>query len=203
MSLQMNCLQETYKAHLFLLKTSCFIAILFSFFAAQSHAQDQSSPTIIVVVRHAEKAATEGTDPSLSEAGVKRAQELVRVAEDAGVSAIYTTQYKRSKETSKPLADTLKIPVFSLEINKENSIAYPTTLAKEVLAKHAGRTVMVIGHSNTVPLIVEAFGGKRPSAIDDATEFDRMFIVIVSKNAEIKTIKARYGHANATHSPKP
>ena len=168
--------------------------------AGAAHAQD--SPTVVVVIRHAEKVADGSNDPSLSEAGVKRAQELVELAEEAGVKAIYTTQYKRSQETARPLAARLSVPVTSVEINKENAGAYPAKLAKDVLSKHAGQVVLIIGHSNTVPAIVEALGGKRPAAIDDATEFDRVFVVVVPKSGGAKVIKTRYGQRKP-ETPKP
>lgn len=167
------------------------LSALLCVLGAAAHAQD--SPTVVIVIRHAEKAAEGGDDPGLSEAGQKRAQELVELAEEAGVAAAYTTQYKRSQDTAKPLAARLSIPVTPVEINRENAGAYPATLAKNVLAKHAGQVVLVIGHSNTVPALVEAFGGKRPAAIDDATEFDRVFVLVVPKSGGVKLIKTRYG----------
>ena len=158
---------------------------------AAAHAQD--SPTVVLVIRHAEKAVEPGDNPGLSEAGQKRAQELVELAEEAGVTAIYTTQFKRAQDTAKPLAARLSIPVTPVEVNRENAGTYPAMLAKSVLAKHAGQVVLVIGHSNTVPAIVEAFGGKRPAAIDDATEFDRVFVLVVPKSGPVKLVKTRYG----------
>lgn len=163
---------------------------------AAAHAQD--APTVVIVVRHAEKAADGGDDPGLSEAGLKRAQELVELAEEAGVNAVYTTQFKRSQDTAKPLAARLSVPVTPVEINRENAAGYPAKLAKDVLAKHAGQTVLVIGHSNTVPAIVEAFGAKRPAAIDDATEFDRVFVLVVPKSGPVKLVKTRYGQPRKT-----
>ena len=62
-----------------------------------------------------------------------------------------------------------------------------------MLSKHAGQVVLIIGHSNTVPAIVEALGGKRPAAIDDATEFDRVFVLVVPKTGGVKVVKTRYG----------
>ncbi len=180
-------------------KLASLLALLLALTGA-AHAQD--SPTVVVVIRHAEKVADGSNDPSLSEAGVKRAQELVELAEESGVKAIYTTQYKRSQETARPLAARLSVPVTSVEINKENAGAYPAKLAKEVLSKHAGQVVLIIGHSNTVPAIVEALGGKRPAAIDDATEFDRVFVVVVPKSGAAKVIKTRYGQRKP-ETPKP
>jgi broad specificity phosphatase PhoE len=173
---------------------------LFVVLAGAAYAQDL--PTVVVVVRHAEKAADGGNDPSLSDAGVKRAQELVELAEEAGVTAIYTTQYKRAMETARPLSARLSVPVSAVEINRENAGTYTSKLAKDVLAKHAGQVILIIGHSNTVPEIVEALGGKRPAAIDDATEFDRVFVVIVPKSGGAKVIKTRYGQRKP-ETPKP
>jgi hypothetical protein len=68
-------------------------------------------------------------------------------------------------------------------------------VAKEILAKHAGKTVLVIGHTNTVPQMVEALGGKLPPAIDDAAEFDRLFVVIVPKKGAVKVVRGRYGES--------
>jgi broad specificity phosphatase PhoE len=155
----------------------------------------QGAPTVVLVVRHAEKVADGSADPELSEAGQKRAQALADVAEEAGVVAVYTTQFKRTRETARPLAERLKIPAVVVEATRENARTHPAALAKQILAKHAGQTVLVVGHSNTVPLIVEALGGRRPPDLDDATEFDRLFVVIVPKDGRAQVVRARYGEA--------
>ena len=172
------------------------LLMLSAVMAAPSTAQGQGTqPTVVLVVRHGEKAATQNNDPdpSLSEAGVRRAQALVRVAEDAGVSAVYTTQFKRTRETARPLAERLNVPVTALEINRENAGAYPASIAKEILSKHRGRTVLVVGHSNTTSQIVEALSGKSVPALNDATDFDRLFIVVIPASGTPSLIKATYG----------
>lgn len=181
---------------------SGFVSLAILLFALAGAASAQDSPTVVLVIRHAEKAADGGDDPGLSEAGVKRTQELIEMAEDAGVAAIYTTQYKRARDTASPLAARLNVTATAFEISRENAGAYPSKLAKEVLSKHAGQVVLVIGHSNTVPAIVEALGGKRPAPIDDATEFDRVFVVVVPKSGGAKVIKTRYGQRKP-ETPKP
>src|SRR6266571_2537121 len=68
--------------------------------------------TTIILVRHAEKIIDpNNSDPDLSPAGQARAQEIFRMSGDAGINAIYATQYKRTQETVKPLADKLGVPV--------------------------------------------------------------------------------------------
>lgn len=153
----------------------------------------QDAPTVVLIVRHAEKATDDPTDPNLSEAGLKRAQDLLNVVGAAEVSAIYTTQYKRTQQTAQPLATKLNLAVTKVEMTRANAAGYPAALAKEILAKHAGKTVLVVGHSNSSPQIAEAFGVPRPAAIDDATEFDRLFVVIVPKTGKPQLLQARYG----------
>src|SRR3989454_12655624 len=67
--------------------------------------------TTVILIRHAEKVIDpNNNDPDLSPAGQTRAQELVRMFGDAGINAIYATQYKRTQQTVKPLADKLGLP---------------------------------------------------------------------------------------------
>src|SRR5437868_7185059 len=75
-----------------------------------------SGPTTILIVRHAEK-ASDGDDPPLTEAGMRRALALVQVAEDAGVKAVYTTQLKRNRDTAQPLAERLGITPTEVAVN--------------------------------------------------------------------------------------
>ena len=85
-----------------------FVCLLACFFAASATAQ----PPVIFLVRHAERAAISGHVPSdtgLSAAGRKRAEALARELKDAQITAIYTTEYKRTRETAAPLAQSLGI----------------------------------------------------------------------------------------------
>ena len=61
-----------------------------------------SAQPIVVIVRHAEKAANDPKDPDLSEAGRERAQTLARILKDGHITAIFTTEFKRTQETAAP-----------------------------------------------------------------------------------------------------
>ncbi|MFN8572447.1 MAG: histidine phosphatase family protein, partial [Gemmatimonadaceae bacterium] len=115
------------------------------------------SDTLVLVVRHAEKAGPTGDVP-LSADGQQRAQALVGVARDAGVSAVVTTQFQRTRQTGAPVAEALGITpevVAAAADTKEHA----RQVAELVMGKHRGQTTLVVGHSNTVPAIVAALGG--------------------------------------------
>ncbi len=133
--------------------------LLVFFFAAPVAAQET-----VILVRHAERAdggaaAQAGSmtgapaDPSLSPAGVARAEKLASMLADAGIRGIYTSEFKRTQETARPLASRL-----GLEINAVASRDSAQLVAK-IRAAHARGTVLVIGHSNTIPAVIKAFGG--------------------------------------------
>ncbi len=156
------------------------------------YGQGEEAPTVVMVFRHAEKAADQGRDPSLTEAGQQRAETLLDVAGDAGVTAIFSSQFKRTQETVAPLAEHLGITVTTLEISGANMATYPATLAKTILTQHRGETVAVVNHSNTVPLIVEALGGVPMDEITEE-EYDDYVIVIIPASGPVRTIRAAYG----------
>src|SRR5437660_4877166 len=104
--------------------------------------------TTLILVRHAEKIIDpNNSDPNLSPAGQARAQELARMFGDAGIKAIYATQYKRTQQTVKPLADKLGLSV--TVVNAKST----ADLLTQIRANHSGQTVFIAGHNNTMPEI--------------------------------------------------
>lgn len=143
--------------------------------------------TTIILVRHAEKIIDPNNpDVNLSPAGQTRAQELVRMFGDGGINAIYATQYKRTQETAKPLADKLGLPV-----NVVNSKGTADLVAK-ILAENSGQTIFVAGHNNTVPEIILALGGSKYPTIPES-EYDNLYIVTVYRTGQAKVVKTKYG----------
>jgi phosphohistidine phosphatase SixA len=139
-------------------------------------------PTTIILLRHAER-ETVGTDPSLTVAGKKRAQQLARMLRDAGVTAVFTSDARRTKETAAPLvAQTHLTPV---ELTGTNSATHRAS----VLAVSGG-TAVVIGRTNTVPALITALGGGSPEILE--SEFDRLFVVTRSMAGDVKLLALRY-----------
>lgn len=143
--------------------------------------------TTVILIRHAEKIIdANNPDVNLSPAGQTRAQELVRMFGDGGINAIYATQYKRTQETAKPLADKLGVPV-----NVVNSKGTVDLLAK-ILAENSGQTVFVVGHNTTVPEIILALGGPQYPPIPES-EYDNLFIVTAYRTGHARVVKMKYG----------
>ena len=147
-------------------------------------------PTTVLVVRHAEK-ASDADDSPLTEAGVRRSQALVRVAEDAGVSAIYSSQFRRNRDTAKPLAERLGVPVKEVPVNLGNPGDYGKALARDILEKHTGEAVVVIGHANTVAATVEGLTGRAAPSGD--IQYSDLYVVTVTPSGETRLVKAQYG----------
>lgn len=137
---------------------------------------------IVVLVRHAEP-ATGGENPGLSAAGRRRAIELAKMLAGAGITAIFTSELRRTKETAAPLAALLSITPVEIA-------GAPAAAANQI--KAAGKRVLVVGHTNTVPQIIHALGGPATVVID-AGEFDHMFVLQVPADGAESLLTLHYG----------
>ena len=147
------------------MKYLCTLAILL--FMTTLQAQET---TTLYLIRHAEKAdATKDTE--LSEAGKVRAKKWRAFFSDRNISAIYATPYKRTIATVTPLAEKL-----GLNINSYN----PSQLdLKSVAEMHRGKSVLIVGHSNTLPSHVNKLLNENKYAEIDESEFGTLYIVTV------------------------
>ena len=135
--------------------------------AKQAAGQDR--PVTAIIVRHAERATTHPTDPPLDSIGRVRAAALRETLEDAGVSAIYVTQYRRTHETAQPLADALGLEPREIGVAGGADV-HAQAVATALLSRHRGEVVLVVGHSNTIGRIARALGAAAPVELGD-TEY--------------------------------
>lgn len=173
------------------LRTIVVFAMLFAVFGSVivlAYFTTFSRPlTTVILVRHAEKKIEPNNeDPDLAPEGVERAQEIARMFGDAGVNAIYATQYKRTQQTVKPLADRIGVPVSLLNSKQTEE------LLNQIQTTHRGQTVFVAGHNTTVPAIVSALSGETFPPIPE-TEYDNLFIVTIYRFGKAKVTKLKYG----------
>ena len=128
--------------------------------------------TVVVLARHADREPGQKTD-ELSTAGAVRAGALAHALEKAGVSAIIHSDTQRAAQTAAPLAAALRI----------TPVAIPGKDIAAIVAevrRHPGETLLVVGHSNTVPMIIAALGGPVLADVPEA-EFDNLALLEVCR----------------------
>ncbi len=165
-----------------------WIVMLFLLIAPCAYGQAQ--PTTVILVRHGEKLAEPKDNPPLAAEGRMRAEELVKVLRDAGVTAIYSTPYLRTMNTAKPVADALKLSIVETPIPNRSVPAYGDSVAAR--AKRDGGVILVVGHSNTMAAVIKSLGGPDVGEITDP-EYDHLFIVTVQEGKPAKLVRAKYG----------
>jgi phosphohistidine phosphatase SixA len=160
-------------------------------------AQPGASATIVLLVRHAEKAAQWVDDPPLTHDGRRRAEALAAVLKNTHPTAIITTQLRRTVETARPSAAavgvTPEVAPVSSATTQQNAVEVATAVRK-----HAGETVLVVGHGNTIPLIIAALGGPKLPDICEAV-YDQLFVLVLGKEARL--IQSRYGAPGPLPTP--
>lgn len=148
---------------------------------------EPDAETVIYLVRHAEKASDGTRNPPLTAEGAARAQALAQRLGTASIQSVYSTDYNRTKSTATPLADRLGLPV---------RIYAPSSAGMASLAEQLKQTSgahLVVGHSNTTPQMVSLLGGDPVSAIDEACEYDRLYLVIITSGGDATSSLLRYG----------
>ena len=145
------------------------------------------APVHVFLVRHAEKERDGTPDPGLTDAGRKRAEELARVLGSAGVTRLYASEFRRTRDTLGPLAEATELNVETIPAGA------PDRLTAALRALGGGSVAVVAGHSNTVPALMRALGGD--PGIDQLPEdaYDRLFLVTLPDRGRPKALELRYG----------
>lgn len=142
-----------------------------------------SAATTVILVRHAEKGA-DGDDPELTDAGRARAAALVRTLAAVKLDAVWHSEYRRTALTVAPLCQARGLqPTVA-------KAADTAALARTLKRLPAGQTVLVCGHSNTLPALVAALGGGEQKIADD--QFDGLFVVMRSPEG-VRVLRLAYG----------
>jgi broad specificity phosphatase PhoE len=132
-----------------------------------------SAQKLVFLVRHAERAdagMAPQTDPPLSTTGQARAQKLAAMLADAGITSIVTTEFVRTQQTADPLATKLRVTPETVPADN------PAGVVAMLKISHATDIVLVVGHSDTLPAILKAYG-KADVTIADS-EYDNLFIIV-------------------------
>lgn len=168
------------------------VLILFLAVVALSCRTDAPGITTIYIVRHAEKDVSDpkNQDPELSVEGRERAEALAGSLKKIKLDAAFATKYKRTSQTAFLCAKNSNIEIQIYDAHDFRGIR------ELVQTNHRGQKILIVGHSNTVLELAEAFGASRPLAALSDDDYDFLFeLKIDSKGkAELKT--QHYGKAH-------
>lgn len=152
--------------------------ILTLFLVVVSFAARAQQATTFILVRHAEKANDGTRDPDLSEAGKTRAQNLLKVLNKTSVNAIYSTNYKRTRQTVTPLATEKRLEIMMYDGLKMDQI-------DQMLSTNAEGTIVVVGHSNTIPAIANYLSGQSFKDFEDS-DYGNLIVVTLTERGKGK-----------------
>ncbi|WP_164845964.1 phosphoglycerate mutase family protein [Inhella crocodyli] len=154
-----------------------------------------AAPSLVLVVRHAERAAEPAGDPTLTPEGAERAALLAQIGSDAGIDAIVTSHWRRTQETAAPLARARGLTPQVVAIRKGELPAHVAEVAAAV-QRLSGR-VLVVGHSNTVAEIVKALSGRAVPAPCE-NQFGWAYVVqpVVDAGGSAAVMRLQYGAPN-------
>jgi broad specificity phosphatase PhoE len=150
----------------------CFVLIFIFGISMQLFAQTDQVITTFILIRHAEKSSEGGgQDPELSTEGNARATKLAEMFSKTKIDAIYSTNYKRTQSTVRALSEAKGIAIKGYEPKSQASI-------DDMLKLHAGKTVLMVGHSNTIPWTANHLLGKE--TYQDFTDDEYGSVIMVS-----------------------
>lgn len=145
--------------------------------------------TTVVLVRHAEKELSTIDNPPLAPDGELRAEHLSqlfgKVSGIGRLQAIYVSDTRRSQQTAAPLAARLHLKPVVLAGSDIAGTAH------HALHDHRGGAVLIVGHSNTIPQLIEQMSGIRIPAIAD-DEFDQIYVLSVPTLGRASLVRLEY-----------
>ncbi len=129
------------------------------------------STTNIYLVRHAEKATT-GDDPGLTTVGEQRAQALSNTLHAKKLKAAFATQFQRTLETAQPTATDQQVTIRRYNANTGNALLDSLSHLKK-------KNYLVVGHSNTVPVMIKSIGLHPSMELIPDNDYDNIFTVTI------------------------
>lgn len=144
--------------------------------------ESEEKVTTVFIVRHAEKEKQPSNNPPLTLDGEKRAETLACMLSHSGVSVVLTTNTTRTRETVNNYANKKGIKIQTYRTIED--------VANLIKTKYMGKTILVAGHSNTVPNIIKTLGINSVPNIDN--EYNNLFIITIFSEDLVSLIHLKY-----------
>jgi len=143
--------------------------------------------TRVFLARHAERMSIPGDkDPPLTAAGARRAALLGRMLRSADVAVVFSTQFKRARESADSVSVATGAPV---EVMHSDSSA---ALARAIRGRFHGRTVVVVGHSDSLPNVAAELGWEGVEATQPWS-YDDLCLIEVRAGERPQCVHLHYG----------
>lgn len=148
--------------------------------------------TTVYIVRHAEKdmSDTKNQDPDLNELGKKRVLALNEKLKNEKIDAVFSSKYKRTYQTGVGVAEKNGLKVQEYEAHDFQAIS------DLIKSKYKNKKVLILGHSNTVLELIEAFGAERPFKAMTDGEYDFFFEVKLGNKGKGQLRLSQFGEAH-------
>jgi len=140
--------------------------------------------TSVFFLRHAEKEKNE-KDPNLTATGQKRADLLKQFFKSVELSAIYSTNFRRTIQTATPTAKDQNLQILSYNHKT------PEVFLNQILKEQAMNKILVVGHSNSTPTLINSLIGQEGFPQINEKEYDNLFLVNLDKDRQAEVIHLR------------
>lgn len=147
--------------------------LVFVVLALASEVFSQDKLTTFILVRHAEKVMDGSKNPALTETGALRAQRLMALLTKTHVDAIYSTNFQRTKQTVAPLAKAKGLAILTYDVSGRDVL-------DKILKEHRGQTLVICGHSNTIPSMANYLTATQTFSDFADDEYGNILIVTLS-----------------------
>ncbi len=161
------------------------LTLLFAgYFSGNAVAGDATKPYTLYLVRHAEKQPDGSTDPDLTMVGKNRAEQLADSFEDKGLKDIWSSDYRRTRDTAKPLLMRLGLKLSIYDPGDQS------VLVKNLFDRQ--HDALVIGHSNTIPELARLLCQCAIADMDES-EHDRLIVIsVVDGETKVRTLQQNH-----------
>lgn len=142
----------------------------------------QEKVTTYYLIRHAEKDRTNANNknPNLTYKGTERAKKWAEVFSNVKLNAIYSTDFRRTKQTAKPTAESKKLPIYAFDTKAMYDAGFKYNTS--------GKSVLVVGHSNTTPQLANMILGEEKYKQIKDTNNGNLYIITIIDDKKSSTL---------------
>ena len=137
---------------------------------------EKENTSVYYFIRHAEKDRSDPTNknPSLTIQGLERANKWAIFFKDKNIAAVYSTNYIRTQQTALPIAKEQNIEIINYTTKE--------LISEKFIANNKGKNIVIVGHSNTTPELVNILLGEKKYEDISDSENNNLFVVTLKKN---------------------